>query len=134
MPLRSERRTINLDKVEPGMMLQFIYENLKGESDSYVVLVIDPNRTNTRAREPQLHAFIIEDMSDEELVSFITSFRTSVNIGDYENRRKAIVEQLDSDDAYSRFKSSKYAGGRPYRTFNRSKMRMVRQILSGEVE
>ncbi len=134
MALRSERRTINLDKIEPGMMLQFLYTNLNGESDSYVVLVIDPRRQNTHAREPQLHAFIIEDMSDEEVIEFITSFRTTTNIGDYENRRKAIVDKLNSDEAYSRFRSSRYAGGRPYRTFNRSKMKMVRQILTGELE
>jgi hypothetical protein len=134
MAFRSERRFINLDKVESGMMLQFNYTKLSGESSQYTVLVIDPNRKNQRASEPQLHGFIIEDFSDEELIQFIVSFRTTTNIGDYENRSKAIVEQLDSNVAYDRFKNSKYADGRPYRTFNRSKIYQLRQILVGEVE
>jgi len=71
MAFRSERRFINLDKVESGMMLQFNYTKLSGESSQYTVLVIDPNRKNQRASEPQLHGFIIEDFSDEELLQRI---------------------------------------------------------------
>jgi hypothetical protein len=134
MALRSEQRFINIDRVESGMMLVFKYVKLSGEQDTYTVLVIDPNRTNNRAREPQLHGFIIEELSDEELIQFIVSFRTTTNIGDYENRRKAIVDKLDTDTSYEKFRSSKYADGRPYRTFNRSKISQLRQILIGEVE
>jgi len=134
MALRSERRFISIDNVESGMMIEFNYVKLSGEQNQYTVLVIDPNKKNARATEPQLHGFIIEELSDEELIKFITSFGTTTNIGDYENRRRAIIEKLDSDTSYIKFKSSTYASGRPYRTFNRSKISQLRQILIGGIE
>jgi hypothetical protein len=136
MALRSERRFMNIDRVESGMMIEFNYRKLSGEQDSYLVLVVDPNRTNSHASEPQLHGFIIDEsrLTDEELVQFIISFSTVTNLGNYEDRRRAIVEKLNTDVAYERFRKSAYVNGRPYRTFNRSKISQLRQVLQGGIE
>lgn len=133
MPLRSERRFINISKVTSGMMIEFTYSKKSGERGTYMVFVVDPNRTNDRATEPQLHGFVIDKMNDTELIEFLSSFRKGINI-DFEDRRASIVEGIDTDEAYDTFKASKYVGERKYRTFNLSAMSAVRQILIGSVD
>ena len=133
MALRSEGRFISLNNVKPGMMISFNYSKKSGDSGKYTVLVVDPNRQNERALEPQLHGFVIDELSDKELVEFFTSFGKSIKL-DYEDRRSSIVEELNTDEAYERFKSSKYVKDRSYRTFNLSTMSAVRQILLGSVD
>lgn len=133
MPLRSERRFINIGNVESGMMIQFSYTKKSGGSGQYTVLVVDPNRTNDRATEPQLHGFVIDELSDKELIEFFSSFETSIEISP-DNRRVPIVKELNTDEAYSKFASSKYVKNRSYRTFNISGISQVRQILVGSVD
>ena len=133
MPLRSERRFISLSNVKSGMMIEFSYTKKSGDTGSYIVLVVDPDRQNERATEPQLHGFVIDTLTDTELIEFFSSFSTSINI-DYEDRRASIVENLNTDDAYKTFSTSKYVKDRSYRTFNRSGMSQVRQILIGSVD
>lgn len=133
MPLRSERRFISISKVKSGMMIEFNYTKLSGNSGTYTVLVVDPYRKNDRATEPQLHGFTIKELSDSELIEFFTSFGKSLNI-DYTDRRASIVRDLNTDEAYEAFASSKYVKDRTYRTFNISKMSQVRQVLIGSVD
>lgn len=133
MPLRSERRFISLNSVTPGMMIQFNYTKKSGGSGSYTVLVVDPNRQNDHASEPQLHGFVIDELSDSQLIEFFASFGKTINL-DYEDRRASVVEGLNTDEAYNMFKASKYVDNRSYRTFNISSMSSVRQILLGEVD
>lgn len=133
MPLRSERRFISITNVLPGMMIQFNYTKKSGGSGSYTVLVVDPNRQNDHASEPQLHGFVIDELSDSQLIEFFASFGKITKF-DYEDRRASVVEELNTDEAYTTFKSSKYVDNRSYRTFNLSSMSSVRQILLGEVD
>lgn len=133
MPLRSERRYISLNNVQSGMMIQFNYKKKSGERGQYIVLVVDPNRTNERATEPQLHGFVIKELSDKELVDFFNSFETDVKLTS-EDKREPVIKELNTDEAYSKFKSSKYIEDRSYRTFNLSSISQVRQILVGSVE
>jgi hypothetical protein len=112
------------------MMIQFNYSKKSGGSGQYIVLVVDPNRENDHASEPQLHGFVIDQLSDSELIEFFSSFRTTITI-DSENRKKSVVEQLNTDEAYAAFASSKYVKNRSYRTFNLSGMSSIRQILVG---
>lgn len=133
MPIRSERRFISLSNVRPGMIVQFNYTKLSGDSGSYVVLVIDPSRQNTHARELQLHGYDIQDMTDEELITFISNLRKSIQF-DPEFRNRSIVSDLDSDEAYETFMSSRFKDSRPYRTFNLSKINQLRQVLLGSPE
>lgn len=133
MPLRSERRFISISNVKSGMMVQFNYTKKSGGTGSYVVLVVDPDKKNERATESQLHGFVIDELTDAELIEFFSSFGKSINL-DYENRRANVVEELNTDEAYTKFASSKYVGDRKYRTFNLSGISNVRQILLGNVE
>jgi len=133
MPLRSERRYISTSNIKSGMMIEFSYSKKSGGSGSYVVLVVDPNRKNDRATEPQLHGFVIDALSDSQLIEFFSSFSTSININ-YEDRRASIVENLNTDEAYKAFSTSKYVKDRSYRTFNLSGMSQVRQVLIGSVD
>lgn len=133
MALRSERRFIGISNVQSGMMVQFNYTKKSGGSGSYIVLVVDPDRKNNHAKEPQLHGFVIDDMSDEELMEFFTSFRKNVNI-DFTDRAASVVEGLNSSEAYDNFKASKYVKNRSYRTFSVSGISQLRQILLGSVE
>lgn len=133
MALRSERRFISIDAVESGMMIQFNYTKKSGGSGNYVVLVVDPSRQNERATENQLHGFVIDELSDKELIEFFASFNKNINI-DYTDRRASVVEGLNTNEAYATFASSKYVKDRSYRTFNLSGISRVRQILIGSVE
>jgi len=132
MPLRSERRFISISNVKPGMMIEFNYTKKSGGGGSYIILVVDPNRKNERATEPQLHGFVIDELTDEQLIEFFSSFRKSINI-DYKDRRASIIEGLNTDEAYNTFATSKYVKDRSYRTFNLTGMSQVRQILLGSV-
>lgn len=133
MPLRSERRFIGVSNVTSGMIVQFNYTKLNGDSNQYVVLVVDPYRKNERAREYQLHGYDVKDMSDEELITFATTFRSRIEIDPIE-RRKELVGDLNTQEAYETFRSSQFSQGRPYRTFNLSKITQMRQILIGSPE
>lgn len=133
MSLRSERRFIGIGNVKPGMMIQFNYKKTSGESGTYTVLVVDPDRQNERAKEPQLHGFVIDELSDKELIDFFTLFGKTVKL-DYDDRRASVVEELNTDEAYTAFKSSKYVKDRSYRTFNLSGMSSIRQILVGSLD
>jgi hypothetical protein len=133
MPLRSERRFISINNVTPGMMIQFNYTKKSGGSGSYVVLVVDPKRQNDRATEPQLHGFVIDELTDAQLIEFFASIGANINI-DYEDRRASVVEGLNTDEAYNKFKGSKYVDSRSYRTFNLTGISQVRQILVGSVD
>lgn len=133
MSLRSERRYIGVDDIKSGMMVQFSYSKKSGGSDEYIVLVVDPKRQNERALEPQLHGFVIEELSDRELIEFFTSLGTVTKI-DYTDRRASVVEGLNTDEAYAKFKSTKYVKERSYRTFNISGISRARQILVGSID
>jgi hypothetical protein len=112
------------------MLIEFTYKKAIGGGGKYIVLVIDPSRQNERAKEEQLHGFIVDDMSDAELIRFISNFKTSITLMS-EDRRMAIVDNLNSTDAYAEFKASEYKDKRIYRTFNVSKITRPQQILVG---
>lgn len=133
MPLRSERRFIGISSVTSGMMIEFNYSKKSGGSGKYTVLVVDPYKPNVNSSEPKLHGFIINELTDSELIEFFSSFGKSVNI-DYTDRRATVVKEINTDEAYNTFKSSKYVKNRSYRTFNLSNMSSIRQILIGSID
>lgn len=133
MPIRSVRRFISLSDVESGMMVQFTYNKKSGGSGQYIVLVVDPRRQNEHASEPQLHGFVIDEMSDTQLIEFFSSFDSEMDI-DMKGKRAPVIENLNTDEAYRSFASSKYVKDRSYRTFNLSGISQTRQILLGSVD
>ena len=130
MAIRSQRRFININDIESGMMIQFTYKKLSGETQEYVVLVIDPDRQNEHASQPQLHGYVLKDFSDKELVEFFSAFDTEVNLNP-RNNKKPVIKELNNDAAYAKFAASKYVSNRAYRTFNLSNISRTRQILVG---
>ena len=133
MPLRSERRYIGVSNVTSGMIVQFNYTKLNGDSGQYTILVVDPYRKNDRATEYQLHGYDVKDMSDEELVQFASTFQSRLSI-DPTNRRRELVSDLNTQEAYETFRSSEFSQDRSYRTFNLSKISQMRQVLIGSPE
>lgn len=133
MPILSERRYISVGDIRSGMMIQFTYNKKSGGTDDYIVLVVDPNKPNKYTTEKQLHGFIIEDLSDAQLIEFFSSFNKTVKL-DYLDRRASVVEGLNTTEAYNAFKTSKYVKDRSYRTFNLNSMNQVRQILLGSAD
>lgn len=133
MAIRSERRYISLGDIQSGMMIQFNYTKQSGDNDQYMVLVVDKDKKNKYTNEPQLHGFVIDDLSDSQLVEFFSSFSKTINL-DYTDRRASVVEGLNTSEAYNAFKSSKYVKNRSYRTFNLNKMTQIRQVLVGSVD
>lgn len=133
MALRSQRRYISASALASGMMIEFSYQKKSGGGGNYVVLVVEPSRPNKYSSEPQLHGYVIDQLNDQELIEFISSFEKNIKI-DRDDKRASIIEGLNSDEAYQKFLSSKYAQDRSYRTFNIKNMSQIRQILIGSVE
>ncbi len=133
MALLSERRYISPDDIESGMIVQFFYTKLNGERGQYKVLVVDPNRTNEHASEPQLHGYDIGELTDVDIIELASTFKTIINI-DPETRDQPLVAGLDTDGAYEQFKQSRFISNRKYKTFNISKMSQTRQVLIGSPE
>ena len=135
MPLLSERRFIALSNVTPGMLLEFSYTKLDGTAGKYTVLVIDPNRINKNTNEPQMHAIDVGELSDFEILEAMASFKTDIDIGVNEeaDRRKMVVANTNTDEAYKNLATSKFREKRRYRTFNLKTVGQTRQILLGAV-
>lgn len=134
MPLFSKRKPISIDRIKSGMLLEFKYTKLTGEDDTYTILVVDPKRKNDHAREPQVHAYLIDDLDEDTLIEFMEAFTAEIQLGTDEEKKEILIEELNTDDSYFFFLSSQFAENRMYRTFNRSKMRSIKQILIGPVE
>jgi hypothetical protein len=108
--------SIPLSEVTSGMIVEFTYTKSDGSSKLYKVIVVDSYRKNDRAKEPQLHAFLIEDLSDVELSQFLETITTE--------------DGLNTNRAYENFKSSNFVKNRSYRTFNISSITSVKQLIS----
>lgn len=123
MALKSQRRFISKTKIESGMMVDFSYTKLSdGSVKNYTVLVIDPDK------DSKLHALLIDDLSDMEMVTMITKLGSFSY--DPDNPAKPLTD-LKSDEAYSNYLGIK--NQRRYRTFLLEKISNARQILIGEL-
>jgi hypothetical protein len=123
MALKSQRRFISKTKLQSGMLLEFTYKKISDTSTkNYIVLVIDPDRNN------HLHALLVEDLSDMELVGMITKLGNFSY--DADNPANPLTN-LKSDEAYSKYLGIK--NQRRYRTFVSDNISNLRQILIGEL-
>ena len=123
MPLRSQRRFIAKSNISSGMLVEFTYKKISdGSSKSYTVLVIDPDK------DKYLHALLIEDLSDSELVGMVTKLGQFSYNPDEPNKP---ITDLKSDEAYNKYLGIK--NQRRYRTFLIDNISSLRQILIGEL-
>lgn len=131
MALKSERRFISRDNIKSGMMLEFSYTKENGDTNSYEVIVIDPKKSMDN--KLYLHAILLENMSDEEIIRIAIEFGGTVNFDPDE--RTAPLTNLQSDQAYNRYKTSTTKNKRVYRTFLLNRISGTpRQILIGRPE
>ena len=131
MALRSERRFISKSKIESGMLLEFSYTKIAdGASGRYTVLVIDPVKKNESTGNEQLHALLIDDLDDMELIRLITT------LGSFQfnpDERDAPLTNLQSDAVYTKYLNTTKSQRR-YRTFILKNITNPQQILIGEIE
>lgn len=130
MPLRSEGRFISLEDLRTGMMITFSYIKRDLSEARYTAIVIDPAKKTEN--NVYLHALLIDDLSDMELVQLSTEVGQVFNYDP--DDREASITDLQSDDAYARYKASPFLNQRIYRTFLLENIRNPRQILIGELE
>lgn len=123
MALLSERRFISTTKITSGMFVEFSYRKVKDNiTKTYIALVIDPSR------DKYLHAVLIDDLSDQEIIQMITQLGNLI----YDPmQRDQPLTNLQSDDAYRRYTTlqRKYQ----YRTFLLANISGLRQILIGSI-
>lgn len=119
MPLYNRKVRISANDIEAGMLIEFRYVKVNGEMDTYIVLVIDPAKESKTSSQTHLHGFTIKDMPDDDILNLIEE------VGQYD---------LNTDEAYKRFISSRYVKARPYRTFILDNMSRINNLISVPAE
>lgn len=106
---------IGTSEIKAGMIVEFRYTKLDGTNDLYSVLVIDPAKPSKSdtSSELYLHGFSLKDIPDNELKEFFSDIS---------------LFDLNTDEAYKNFASSKYVDNRPYRTFKVNNISSVTQV------
>jgi hypothetical protein len=130
MAIRGSRRFIRYSDLKSGMLLEFVYEKKSGEIKTYNVLIIDPEIPNPHTNNLQLHGIVVDELSDQELTSLISSIGPLTIVA--ENRRAPLTE-LANDESYEKFKAQ-YVSRNIYRTFNKNNITLLRQILLGAID
>lgn len=129
MSLRSERRFIKMDAVKSGMLVEFNYTKQDNTSKSYTIFVIDPDK------DSYFHGYLLDGLSDLDIVRISTEFGREFNyVPDSVETRKAPIANLQTNEAYERYKVSSFRNDRRYRTFIPKNISLLRQILLGELE
>ena len=113
--------------IQSGMFLDFTYSK-DGETKRYIGLVIDPDKKHPTTSKAQLHALLVDGMSDAEILRLVASVG---NITFDPDNKKSPITFLKTEDAYDKYKASSILTNRKYRTFLVNNMSSVRQILIG---
>jgi hypothetical protein len=109
------------------MIVDVDYKKLSGETETYQVLVIDPNKLNEHTGNSQLHGVLVDDLHDNSLIEL--TIKMGKFYYDPSNRRNPLTD-LKTDDAYEKFKEH-YGGKVRYRTFLIDNITSARQRLVG---
>jgi hypothetical protein len=112
------------------MLLDIIYQKDSGETSTYSVLAIDPDKVNQFTNNRQLHGLLIGDLTDDEIVKLINVMGELIY--NPEDKKAALVD-LQNNESYQKF-SANYDTKKRYRTFTLNNIRSVRQILVGGIE
>lgn len=128
MSLRSERRFIQKNSINSGMMLEFSYTSLDDVVKNYSILAIDIISKNNKE---YLHGLLMDGLADFDLVRLSTQIGKQFNF-DPDNRSDPITK-LNSVESYELYKSSNIKNDRRYRTFLMSNITKLQQILIGEL-
>jgi hypothetical protein len=129
MALRGTRRFTSKGNIQSGMLIDISYQKDSGETKTYSVLVIDPDKTNQFTNNRQLHGLLIDDLTDDGVIKLINDMGELTY--DSEDKRAPLTD-LQNNEAYQRF-SANYDTKKRYRTFTLDNIKSVRQILIGEI-
>jgi hypothetical protein len=125
--LRSSGVFASTSKITTGMMIDFTYLTLEGESDRYQVMVIDPAKPHPKTNNIQLHGILLgDDVSDDEIIRMLLAMDDYVR--PIEEVSWQPLAKLDTDTAYEKFKQFIPNPKEKYRTFLVDKMDNIRQI------
>ena len=129
MALRGSRRFMSKDSIQSGMLLDITYQKTPEEAKNYSLLVIDPNKENKFSKALQMHALLVDDLEDGEVVRMVNDM---AQFAPDPADKRAPVADLKNDAAYQGFIDN-YDTKKRYRTFTLTKIKNVRQILIGEI-
>lgn len=120
MPLSIEQRVIPISpsSIKPGSILEISYRKKDGNVGNYLIMVVDAYRKTERAREPQLHGYLISEMTESEFITFMVSINCPILV-DPMNEEIKLVD-LSNTEAYQAMRILSTYTSRPYRTFNMS--------------
>lgn len=118
MPLSIEQRRIPVTSLRPGAIVVIDYTKTDGSGNSYLLMVVDTNRPNPHTGKPQLHGYLINEMTESEFINFIVSLNAPMSV-DPTNAEIKIVD-LSNTEAYAAMRTISTYTVRPYRTFNMS--------------
>ncbi len=128
MSLQSERRFLSKTNLTSGTMVEFSYIAKDSTTKTYSVLVIDVINTNDIQ---YLHGLLLDNLSDFDIIKLSTQVGNQFNFNPDE--RDVPLTSLNSDEAYSRYKTSIFKNDRRYRTFILDNVSNLTQILIGEI-
>lgn len=127
MPLTIEERIIPVTKVRPGAIVRMTYTKKDGKVGEYLMMVIDAFRQNSHAKEPQIHGYLINEMTESEFINFIVSLNCPIAL-DPTNAELSLVD-LSNTEAYAAKSLISTYTSRPYRTFNVSGISSVMEVV-----
>lgn len=127
MPLTIEERMIPVTKIRPGAIIKITYTKKDGSVGEYLMMVIDAFRKNAHAREPQIHGYLINEMTESEFINFIVSLNCPIAL-DPTNAELSVVD-LSNTEAYAAKSLVSTYTNRPYRTFNVSGISTVMEAV-----
>jgi hypothetical protein len=112
--LRSSPRYIAQKDIKSGMILDFGYNKLNGESKMYQALVIDPSKSDEHTGNLQLHGLLIDDLDDQKLLEMLKMLGSFFEAPP--GWRNPIAD-YNSDEVYERIKQRITDSKKRYRTF-----------------
>jgi hypothetical protein len=125
MALRKRGRTISMDQVRSGQILEIQYTDETGSTDTSMILVIDPNASSNSTRPNKLHAIKLTNLTEADMEILISDIRSIIG-------RRRNIDEIDKITMYEAFKDTPYGVTRPYRTYTRKNIRDIKRITLGQ--
>lgn len=125
MALRKKAQTISLSQVRPGQVLEITYTDERGNSETSLILVIDPNSASGSSRPGKLHAIKLTNLSESDMEILISNIRSVTG-------KRRNIDEADKVEMYASFKDTPYGVTRPYRTYTREKITSIKRITLGQ--
>lgn len=127
MPLSIEQRPVPLSTIRPGSILTVNYTKKDGSGGIYLIMVVDPYRKNQHAKEPQVHGYLVNEMTESEFINFVVALSCPILVDPINSEIK--IADLSNTEAYQSLPIISTYTPRPYRTFNISGINNVTEAV-----